>query len=363
MKKLLRNTHNFAGFTLVELLAIMCILAILAGIMIFPAYGLIERTRFDKEVDVTQKIAEEIKTSFRMDDLTKNISAINGSIPDTVTPTRFDYELLTEVGTDSTALTYDSWYSRLARARGETPPPDGTLLSNDSQVKGELRAIVFNAYGSRRLLLVGPANDKEVNREAQRYLLLSFMFSNKDAELAIPAPSSTDYTVSAADGDMTSYENWFNTLYEHNWGPTCSRPSGWGAEWDGKSPTGMTYAQRVIAVRIVQPRHRVTINNHNIKKKKTDGSDTYYVYGEALTLYSNFRTHSEKTSGKIKIDVASGDSSTTIPGFAAPGILEGRRVIITRWQPDDLGNRPSSLGAEKEIFSFLLNEPAAITTN
>jgi hypothetical protein len=312
--------------------------------------------------------------SFRQDDLDKNISAIAGDMPvyaGTARETEFDY------GTPSASagVTANAWYARLASLRGQG---FGTGALADKS--GDLYEIGYNARKGRRALFVGP---QEMGR--QRYLLLSFMFEDGPT---LPLPSAFGSWAGSTFTPGADYTYWFNSLYEHTWGETASPPvytsgstdnTGWGfsgsdsiqAAWSVKNARGRSFAERVVAERIVQPRYFVTVNNNSPRIPASGTAsvdieaDRVYVYGN-MFVWTDWMTSS--TTGtppspgvSERIDAREspsrmGNHVDMIPRTGY-GFLEGRRVVIVR-QRNALTPIPTS---GDPVVSVLINENITYT--
>jgi hypothetical protein len=216
----------------------------------------------------------------------------------------------------------------------------------------------------------------------QRYLLLSFMFEDGPT---LPLPSAFGSWVSGTFVPGADYTYWFNSLYEHTWGETAGPPvytsgstdsTGWGfsgsdsiqAAWSVKNARGRSFAERVVAERIVQPRYFVTANNNSprIPASGTAGLDTepdrVYVYGNmfAWTDWSGTtsgffpgvseRIDARESPGRV------GNNVDMVPRTGY-GFLEGRRVVIVR-QRNALTPIPTS---GDPVLSVLINENITYT--
>lgn len=328
------------GFSLIELIAIATILAILAGVMVYPAYGLIERARLKAEQETLLMIAEEIKKSFRTDGLLDNISALEEEIPSgggvTLVPTVFDYAWNESFDTEA-------WYARLARLRGQASP---------SGFVGPAYDIAYNAYKNRRLLFVGPSYPADENIEMQTYFLVSFMF-RPDEGLTFPSAPNKKYYETSTDG--LAYTTWYKQFYDHDWSVTGNAPSGWDSNWGNTGLTGLSFAQKVLVVKIVQPRYRMTVNNHS--QPYTDPVTGLTTAADSIWVYTNIVGESGLVDSPLWLKVNSGESTSFPTSASARRVLEGRRVVVKRAIPSK-----TNPGDQKQIYSFLLNEPTSITT-
>jgi hypothetical protein len=310
--------------------------------------------------------------SFRQDDLDNYISAIAGDMPNYtvgVHETEFDY------GTPSASagVTANAWYARLASLRGQ-----GFGSGALADKSGDLYEIAYNARKGRRALLVGP---REMNR--QRYLLLSFMFEDGPT---LPLPSAFGSWVSGTFVPGADYKQWFDALYEHTWGETASPPmyetsgttstTGWGLSdtdgiqvaWNVKNARGRSFAERVVAERIVQPRYFITVNNNSSKTLASGTAgvdiqpDRVYVFGN-MFAWSDWKSTSSNPPG-VSERVDARESPTPNLGYTVDmiprtgfGFLEGRRVVIVRQR------NASTVYADSgdPVVSVLINENITYT--
>mgnify|MGYP007112200558 CR=1 FL=1 len=285
-------------------------------------------------------IAEEIKNSFRTDGLVNNISALAEEIPSgggiTLVPTVFDYAW-------NESFDSEAWYARLARLRGQASP---------TGFEGQAYDIAYNAYKNRRLLFVGPSYPADENIEMQTYFLVSFMFRPDEGLTFSSAPNKKYYETST---DGAAYAAWYGQFYTHDWSVTGSAPSGWDSDWGNTGITGLSFAQKVLVVKIVQPRYRMTVNNHS--QPYTDPVTGLTTVADSIWVYTNVVGEGALVDSPLWLKVDSG-VSTSFPASAVDRrILEGRRVVVKRAIPTK-----TSPGDQKQIYSFLLNEPTAITT-
>lgn len=376
-----KDTKADAGFTLVELIGIMTVIAILAGVAAIPLLGLIEATRFKAERDTLAMLANEARASFRQDDYTMNLSMLEMDLPGTlpisapligtadpikaaVAPATFDAVM----PVSGEAFDENAWYARLARLRGQsvTDWTDG----------GDLDNILYNAYHRRRLMIVGPY---EANQ--QRYIILSFMFQD-GPNLPVPPSTAADHGRIVAGASSAAYETWFNIIYNHQWGDKAEAlPGSWaattGTNWL-RTERNRNYMQRVIAQRIVQPRYTVTVNNNSHSYSEpvvAEGivTGTRAVYSDRVYVYANMRYMGDWNYSGLGMTVMGRDHDTsssynsvmifptqidvTPPRDA--GILEGRRVVIKRDKGthEDNGNQHGAT----LIDSFHINQNTTYT--
>jgi type II secretory pathway pseudopilin PulG len=343
-----RFSKSFAGFSLVEIIAVCTIIGIFAGLMIFPLLGMIDNARKRAEREKLAKIADEIRATFTNDYLPDNISAMPDELPWNPTtlspamePTTFDR------GTPLTTLpdsTVDFWYWKLARLRGQ---------SSASVAEGtDVHDIAINPWKGRRVLIAGP-NENFL----QRYILLSFMFPEENIP-AIPTPGAT------------GYEAWFNAIYDHDWGkPLAETPAGsdWGA-WGAKSLRGERFAERVMVEKIVQRRYTITVNNSHTYERASPSDpllkDSIYIYtnikegtvSDSLLVSSTLEPGlCYKFDGSEMIGaelIYAGNTANHEPTGHRKGILGGRRVRITRQAP--------GASDATHIYSILLNEDVTV---
>ncbi|AWI08470.1 type II secretion system protein [Ereboglobus luteus] len=327
------------GFTLVEVIAICTILGILVGVMAMPAIGIIERVRFRAEQKILDGLASEVKLSFRQEDLNLNLSALAGDMPAVTTglypssQTIFDYQkdfapiILPFDGEDTYV---NAWYGRLARLRGQAIA--ATRLSDSG---GDIHDIAYNIYGRRRVMLVGP-----FEADRQRYIILSFMFPGGPG---LPFPTVNRVSSGAA---VPDYKAWFDAIYDNSWGDMGSQaPTAWNGtlqgEWNVTDGRGRSYAERTAAVRIVQPRYKVTINNlsPDTPTSEVDGSgNIVYAAPDRVFVFSNMYAWNDPPNVPglaARVDAFTSpetvESRTPNVQFFPSrnqGILEGRRVVI-----------------------------------
>jgi prepilin-type N-terminal cleavage/methylation domain-containing protein len=366
MKDIKTSAKN-KGFTLVEIIAVMTVIGILFGVMLLPFLGIIENAQMRAERQKVAALAAEIKMSFRQDDFYKNISAVVGDMPNYTTggpyETTFDYG--TPAGNESVIGT--AWYARLASLRGQGFG-SGELASKT----GDIYEIAYNSKKVRRVLLAGP---REMNQ--QRYLLLSFMFNDGPALPNAPGPRGA--MVDGSFVPVADYASWFNAMYEHTWGETSDAPTsgeGWvgsgttlQAAWNHKGARGRSYAERVVAERITQPRYRVVVNNNSprTESKLKPGlfiePDRVYVYGNMLA-WTDWKSTMDTPGVAERVDAVESpgavggrpENVVMLPknGY---GFLEGRRVVITR-QRDAATVAP---GDADPVLSVLINENITYT--
>lgn len=350
----MKNTGTHAektGFTLVEVIAVLTIIGVLVGVMALPFIGLIESARMRAERQTMVMLAAEIKASFRQDDIDKNISALPGDMPRYTTggphETVFDYgptaagEMVIE----------NAWYARLTKLRGQVLT-FGTLNTRG----GDIYAIAFNAYNARRVLLVGPYEASQ-----QRYILLSFMFVDGPALPAAPGPRG-DMVLNVFE-PVAGYAAWFDAIYNHTWGETSDAPAGWDAAWNATNARGRSFAQRVVAERIVQPRYTVTINNLTNPTPTADAA--VFNAPDRIHVYSNMFSMTDWNTAGVAECVDARDSplpresTNNVEMFPRTriGILEGRRLVIRRQRNAAVANA----SAAEPVLSILLNENTTYT--
>ena len=369
MNNIKKDTSPRRGFTLVELIGIMTIVAILAGLATLPMIGMIEQARFKAERDKLAMLAREAQASFRQDDYTVNLSMLPMDLPvdaaisgtgqpsmTSVTPAVFD---ATMPGSGE-IFNENAWYARLAKLRGQT----ATAWTDG----GDLEDIVYNAYHRRRLMIAGPYEARQ-----QRYIILSFMFQG-GPNLPNPPSPTPDYGRIELSASGTAYENWFNVIYNHQWGEKAdSVPGGWDSKWSDSPRGSRNYMQRVFAQRIVQPRYTVTVNNNSHSYVETvasgTGTTTQTVYSDRVYVYANMRNMGAWNYSGLSLTVPGRDHQWPTPGKEPvmifptqdrnEGILEGRRVVIRRdvGTNADLGNQ---FGA-RIIDSFHINQNTTYT--
>lgn len=337
------------GFSLLEILGVLAIMAILVGIAAGPTLAMIERARQDAEARVLQRMATEIESSFQSSDLNgMNISALPGESEDPNWVTTFDapgsatfpttsydgenYPVINSPGTNPW------WFVKLARARGN-PLPDIAAGNWSRGANGSLYDLLTNAYVRPRVLIAEP---NTLNFTSQRYLLISLMAPLHRA-LPIPGPLGTD--------DL-SIRTWFDSIWNNNF-DQGNVPAGWDAEWNRNNN-----AQKLQIIRITQPRFQLTINNTS----KTDGGFIYYngrtpqnapltgstLHGSNRNLY-----YVNAATPVLPLKVPAIDGVTG--AWTEPGLLGGRRIIITR------GATAAGAAAPNPVFDFNLNETTTIT--
>lgn len=333
--------------SLVELLAVLTVISILVGVAAYPLLGIIEAARMRAEREIMSRLADEVRASFRNDDMSLNVSALPGEIyVDTSTladkagvVTQFDYrDSVYSPATDNVSAT--AWYAKLAKLRGQLNLSGG-LVANTS---GELHAISHNIYQRRRFILVGPAFENEY----QRYVMISIM-TGQGQSLSIPAPGGSYGT--------TDYKTWFDNIYNHGWGADENPPAGWtDPVWSKSHGRGTTYAQRVIVERIAQPRYMITLNNSGDEDIfiRTNLEKETALDASGLVAKYEASAHTPSTKFPAEGLTAGGINVGWPTGHTALGILSGRRIVIHARATDATG-----LGTK--IFSFLLNEETTIT--
>ncbi|OAM89940.1 type II secretion system GspH family protein [Termitidicoccus mucosus] len=323
------------AFTLVEVIAVMTIIAIFAGISIMPVLTIIDNSRKRAEAKRLAMIADEIRASFMQEELQFNISALPGEVSrhaadgaDAMFTTLFDDHTYAPVDNNA-------WFAKLAWLRGQR----GLSEAEGSDIYG----IKTNAWRGRRVLLRGPIEDNQ-----QRYILLSFMFPH-GATFALPDPAT---------GYGGDYDAWFNSIYDHKWGAgeiNLGVGDATWAAWRGRAQRGQTFFERVACERIVQPRYRISVNNR--------------TGNEIIKVYANMQDGRGPAVDAARTIVA-GRSYIVRPGAVIStaeedpglghrvGILAGRRVRVYRVAfSDDFFDDYSSEGL---IYSFLLNEEVTV---
>jgi hypothetical protein len=346
----------------------MAVMGILLGVLALPILGIIEAAKMREEHRELTTLVREVKDSFRNDDLSRfNISSLPGEVfvdigssgktdATTCQLTVFDYQAPTTTYPDNKDAIPGAWYARLAHMRGQ--PPESYALVPLDQIDGFIHEIAFNAYKQRRLMIVGPPEETEY----QRYIILSPMFPLSarvgGARLEIPAPPNYDRRTS-------EYQAWFNAIYNHSWGDNDEPPAGWDDIWKHKSGSrSFSYAQRILAERIVQRRYRVDVQNHdaNVNLFVRANLDNASVPKEAGVLG---RYRPEDITGRFPSEHlfvwnSSAwdwlDAAAKWDGDHTWGILEGRRITVHSKKIDDSGASAGTL-----IFSFLLDENTTIT--
>ncbi|EIP99932.1 hypothetical protein OpiT1DRAFT_04465 [Opitutaceae bacterium TAV1] len=327
-----------AGFSLFEVVVILIVLSILVGISAYPMIGVIDSTRMRAEREKLASIANEIRSTFHNDALdTHNISAIPGEVSDSCPVTLFD-TLAQDPAAD--LVNANSWFTRLARLRSGTVLTGGPVYAASLDV----RDLTLNHFKRRRLLILGPPDEDD----HQRYILLSFMIpESTTATLTMPAPTNTNLF-------STEYKTWFDTIYHHDWGEVGNAPAGWGGNWGDETLHGYTFAQRVLAERIVQRRFLLTVNNQG-----TDAIGAYTNLRSYTAVDANDTLRDKVNAGVIKQDFPKGTIETvnSITRTRTRGVLEGRRLLIYTLTSNDIERRKSLL------FSFQMNETTVVTAN
>ena len=232
------------GFTLLEIVLALFILAVLAGTLTPSITEIVNRNRIDGEKRTLGELADNVTASFENTDLTNlNLAALPGTIGSGDTPTGFSASSTAPYTTTSN----NSWFAKIARLRGLTPvigsPPT-------APAQPALAVVAFNLFGNPRLLFAGPAEAGQ-----QRFLLLSLMA--RSDQLTLPA-----YDGSAA---------WFNAIWNNDWeSRTAALPAAWSggltpaqlAAWNQGSG-GLTSAWRLCVRRIVLSKFTVTVNDNH----------------------------------------------------------------------------------------------------
>lgn len=372
-----RNTHNDLnnrrGLSLVELIGVLTIIAIICTISIVPVLRVLEEAKARAERKNLALLAAEIKATFRQEDLeAHNISALPGEMPGpyvaspisgafTSMPTFFekafyiDGESTMEFYTGEEPYKLHAWYIKLANLRGQGPVTVGERLN---RIQGPVREIVFNNYERRRILIVGPYNEPNV----QRYLLLSFAFPKSAGDAFKISDAPTGATAGSAD-TLADYGDWFNEIYNHNWGVDKGPPAGWSGPWNQVSASagGKTFAQRVIVERITQRRFNVTVNSTSIEHDvemfaNMANTGDYRMALNGPTAYDALNYYANGRYGGTGI-FQNGE------GGVWRGFLEGRRVQAWRiWpkRPDPVP--PGWVPTERVLmYSFLINENTTVT--
>lgn len=325
------------AFSLIELLGIMSIIGIIVGIITYPMLGWIEQQRLQAERAHLDEIKKEIEASF-FQDYKKNISAIPNA-------TDLPQKLFLKIGgTEDVTTVFDrgipatnenfngnSWYAKLAVLRGATGFPAGVL----STAEGSLRDVAYNMYGTRRMLIAGPYDEPE----GQRYLLLSLMFSRRSAAGSLAFAAMPDRTNTA------EFKAWFDHLYNFDWrkgdntGDLIAELADGDINWVSASSSKLTYAQRVLSVRIVQPRFRIWVNSTStddgvdlfanvVEVSSTDwpgdvGVRQRYLYNADLN-----DPRWNGSAGTVIDSMPLAINPGTFPLSDVPGILAGRMVTV-----------------------------------
>lgn len=360
------------AFTLVELIAVMTIIAILAGVSALPMLGLIEQARYKAERDHLATLANEARMSFRQDDLDKNLSALKPDLPGTlphyvtigtppppVNPALFD----AQIPAAGEIVNEHAWYARLTKLRGQT-----LYAGRLNDQNGDIRSIAYNSYHRRRVMLAGP-----LEKGRQRYIILSFMFQDGPLLPAAPADGRLK-DMGAGEVSNPDYETWFNAIYDAEWGDKAHSPP---AAWDAGAQAawsdgyrGRNYMQRVIAQRIVQPRYQVTVNNNSHGYDQPGGtpgstvrihSDSVYIYANMVkwTSFNYSGLRSQADGRELPAAVVPRYDSVKVFPERNEGILEGRRVVIRRGAGTESGI--VSEEAAVMVESFLINENTTYT--
>jgi type II secretory pathway pseudopilin PulG len=279
MKKLIQSlvTKKHLAFSLIEVLGILAVMAIFIGIMTYPMLGVIEQGRLREERAKMDLIAREIESSFFQVNYGKNVSAIDGLVQGTpldngdiphwdvtdsggnvgpyILPTAFETGYYPSGTVDK--ISEQAWYYKIALLRGITP----TLAVAPDSIDGAFHELLFNIYNNQRILICGPQGEPD----GQRYLLLSFLFPPSQAqELKLKL-------LNAGASGAGTYAEWVNNLYNYEWSrvgseeiPPWSYTSGSPVEgkgWLNVTSSKLTYAERVVAKRIIQRRFHVRVNN------------------------------------------------------------------------------------------------------
>lgn len=239
-----RTSFRRRGFTLLEIVLVLFILATMSALLVPSVGGVIEKSRLASEQNALSELAETITASFENTDLNNlNVAAFAGAIGASDTPTEFS---TTTTGASATTSS-NVWFAKVARLRGITPLVGSAPTA---AVQPALSQIVFNPLGNSRWLFAAP---DETGR--QRFLLISLMARGE--QLSLPAYEST--------------AGWFDAIWNHDWdNRTATPPSYWQARltaaqiaaWRSGNG-GMTSAYRLCVRRIVLPKYRVTVNNNH----------------------------------------------------------------------------------------------------
>ncbi|MEO5958435.1 MAG: type II secretion system protein [Opitutaceae bacterium] len=297
------HRRSARGFSLLEIVLVLFVLAALAAVLTPSVRDIIERSRREAEARAIEELANTVTASFENTDLTNlNVAALPGSIAPADFPTEFSISTTAAY----TTVQNVSWFAKVARLRGLTP-----AVSVGMSAQPELVRIAFNALGNPRLLF---AASDETGR--QRFLFISL--AARSEQLALPP-----YENSAA---------WFDAIWNHDWeSRTATLPALWQsrltagqiAAWHQGSG-GLTQVHRLVVRRIVLPKFRVTVNNNHPTE-------------QAFVSFNN-------TPNAFTAAANSGATST-------PEILGGRLITINRG--------PAWPGVE--ALRFNLRENATVT--
>jgi len=279
------------GFgSLFGIIITLAVMAILAGI-IMPSVGQIRLSqRVTAERESCAKIAEAIHRSFYAGSGVNisewNTGTASGSWSNTASSFDPDrmlaggaiaegtiFEPRPEPGEPAPTMTLGGntaslatipWQTKLLRSMGVLSGTDSVTVDNTS--RSEASGIVYNTYGRRRFLLLGPTNEA-----VQRYVLVSCMWdSDPSGRPIIPLPN--DFP----NPSFTQWKDWFDVFW--NW-PDASNAtvaasagtgvyavpasawtppggSGWYSQMNSTT-FGHTYVGRMVVTRITQKKLRI----------------------------------------------------------------------------------------------------------
>ena len=279
------------GFTLLEIVLALFILAVLAAALTPSITEIVNRTRIDGEKRTLGELADNITASFDNTDLTNlNVAALPGTIGGSDTPTEFSASSTAAYATTNNS----SWFAKIARLRGLTPaigsPPTAAA-------QPAVALVAFNPLGNPRLLFAGPNEGGQ-----QRFLLLSLMA--RSDQLTLPA-----YDGSAA---------WFNAVWNNDWeSRTATLPAAWSgaltqaqlAAWNQGSG-GLTQAWRLGVRRIVLPKFTVALNNNH-------PTNAAFV---SFNNVANAFTAAANSGASTTPEILGGRLVTVNQGTALPGV-------------------------------------------
>lgn len=276
--------RRVGGFTLLEIVLALFILATMSALLVPSVSGVIEKSRLTSEQRALSELADTITASFENTDLNNlNVAALAGYIGTSDVPTEFSASTTTASATTAN----NAWFAKVARLRGMSPVVGAAPTPT---VQPALSQLVFNALGNPRWLFVAP---DETGR--QRFLLVSLMA--RSDQLTLPA-----YEANAA---------WFDAIWNHDWeSRTATTPTYWQsrltasqlAAWRAGSG-GTTSAYRLCVRRIVLPKYRLTVNNNHPNE-------------QAFVSYNN----------TANVFAAPANAGATV----TPEILGGRLITINR---------------------------------
>jgi prepilin-type N-terminal cleavage/methylation domain-containing protein len=279
------------GFSLLEIILVLSVIAILTGVLLPSARGIITQSQRDAESQALNKLAELISASFESPDLSLlNIAAFPGSIGPADSPTLFSDSTIADYGT----TTNSHWFAKVARAQGITPQI-GVAPSTSSQP--ELARIAYNQTGNPRWLFAAPAESGK-----QRFLLVSL--SGRREQLTVPVFESTVL--------------WFDAIWNHDWeSRTAGLPDYWVnrlspdqvAAWL-QSPGGLSRVNQFCVQRIVLPKYRLSVNNNHPTEH---AFVSYHNQPAVFTAAAN-------TGANLTPEILSGRLVTINRGSVWPGI-------------------------------------------